>query len=81
MLTVEGKVAVLVDQLRQLGISIFIEEVNLQYLKTRAMAGKPEYAKALAMTEGNLRELQRKKDWYEQKLAENVKEMNEQAKA
>lgn len=69
-LTTDGKIAVLVDQLRQLEISIFLEHVNNQYLRTRVLGGKPEYAKALEMSEKGQKEIERKRDWYREKLEE-----------
>ncbi len=62
--------ALLINQIQALGAQGYIEELVLQFLKTRTITGNPEYEKAAAMQQMTVNEMSRKRAWFMEKLTE-----------
>ena len=70
----DGKIALLINQVQQIGAQLYIDQLILQFLKTREISGNPEYSKAAANQQMLCNESSRKRAWFREKLEELVKD-------
>ena len=76
-LSLDGKIALIINQIQTVGAQLYIEQVNEQFLKTQTITGKPEYEKAASMVSMNIREMERKLKHYRATLDALLKERSE----
>ncbi len=77
-LTTAGKVSILLNKLQTLNAQLYLERVSAQYLHNKLLTGKPEYTKAYEMADAKIREEERMRDWFEEKLEDQVDKLNEE---